>query len=45
MMGIVILAIVISWLLLSVVASMAVAAIARAGLREDRSRGYLVDHR
>jgi len=33
------------WLLLSIVASLAVAAVSRGGLREDRARGYLVDHR
>jgi hypothetical protein len=45
MMGTVILGIVVVWLLLAVGVSVAVAAIARAGLQEDRSRGYLVDHR
>ena len=45
MMAIVILGIVVGWLLLSVAASLVVAAIGRGGLREDRSRGFLVDHR
>jgi hypothetical protein len=43
MIGLVILGIVAGWLLLSVAASLVVAAVGRAGLREDRSRGYLVD--
>jgi hypothetical protein len=45
MMGTVILGIVVGWLLLSGAAALGVAAIARGGLREDRSRGYLVDRR
>jgi hypothetical protein len=45
MMGVVILGIVVGWLLLSVAASLVVAAVGRAGLQEDLSRGYLVDHR
>jgi hypothetical protein len=44
MMGVVILGIVI-WLLLSVAVALTVAVIARAGLQEDRVRGFLVDHR
>ena len=43
MMALVILGIVAVWLLLSVLASLAVAALGRGGLSEDRSRGYLVD--
>lgn len=45
MIGIVILGIVVGWLVLSVAASVVVAAIGRGGLQEDRSRGFLVDHR
>jgi hypothetical protein len=45
MMGTVILGIVVGWLLLSVAASLVVAAVGEGGLREDRSRGYLVDRR
>jgi hypothetical protein len=36
----VVLAIVGAWLLLSVVTTVACAALARGGLREDRARGY-----
>jgi hypothetical protein len=43
MMGIVIIGIVVAWLVLSVAASLVVGAVSRGGLREDRSRGYLVD--
>ena len=39
----VVLAITAIWLLLSLVASLLVAAVGRGGLREDRARGYLVD--
>jgi hypothetical protein len=45
MMVLVILGIVAAWLLLSVAASLVVGAVGRGGLREDRSRGYLVDRR
>lgn len=45
MMGGVILTILGLWLLLSVGASLLVAALGRGGLQEDRSRGFLVDRR
>jgi hypothetical protein len=43
MMVLVILGIAAAWLLLSVLASLAIAALGRGGLSEDRSRGYLID--
>jgi hypothetical protein len=43
MMVLVILGIAAAWLVLSVLASLVIAALGRGGLREDRSRGYLVD--
>ena len=43
MIGLVALAVAVVWLLLSVVMTVACAAIGRAGHREDEVRGYLPD--
>ena len=45
MIGTVLLAILGAWLLLSVVATIACAAVGRGGLNEDRARGYAPDRR
>ena len=43
MISTVVLAIVGTWLLLAVLTTVACAALARGGLREDRARGYVPD--